>query len=88
MADGQQAIELLLSRLRGDVHDGPRHCLLPSRLIVRRSCGSRLAVSGPPALCLPFPENRGPQTDVLVNPLSLQEQAACIARAAQWLVLA
>jgi LacI family transcriptional regulator len=82
---GRQATELLLSRLRDDAHDGQHYVLLPARLIVRRSCGSRLAESDPPALCLPFPDQI-PRADVLVDPFSLQEQQMCIARAAQWLV--
>lgn len=51
---GCEAARLLLERLAGSVERVPRHTVLPCRLIVRHSCGSRLA-AGAQTLTLPLP---------------------------------
>jgi LacI family transcriptional regulator len=50
---GVNASQLLLSRLGSEVDLRPRHVVLPSRLIVRHSCGSRLSENGNCPLSLP-----------------------------------
>lgn len=49
---GFEAADLLLSALAADAPLAPRHIMLPSRLIIRHSCGSRLAQG---SLSLPQP---------------------------------
>jgi LacI family transcriptional regulator len=51
---GVNAAQLLLSRLSSEVDLRPRHVVLPSRLIVRHSCGSHLSDSGQCPLSLPI----------------------------------
>jgi LacI family transcriptional regulator len=80
---GAKAMELLLSRLDAGVELESRHVILPTRLIVRHSCGSRLAGHAAPILCLPLPEDAGKQTDTLVEPLTIKEQQDLAALAAQ-----
>lgn len=52
---GANAAQLLLSRLDAEVSLQPRHVVLPTRLIVRHSCGSRLEAGSNPVLSLPLP---------------------------------
>lgn len=54
---GVHAAKLLLSRLDGEVSLQPCHVVLPTRLIVRHSCGSRLQDDDQPTLSLPLPED-------------------------------
>ena len=70
---GVNAAQLLLSRLDGEVNLRPRHVVLPSRLIVRHSCGSRLTENGHSPLCLPIPGKASDQ-GVLIQPLSPEER--------------
>jgi LacI family transcriptional regulator len=70
---GVNAAQLLLSRLDSDVGLRPRQVVLPSRLIVRHSCGSQLADDGACPLSVPIPRDAlGPST--LVKPLSPEER--------------
>jgi LacI family transcriptional regulator len=48
---GVRAAQLLISRLEGTENLAPRHIVLPIRLIVRHSCGSKIS-----NLSLPIPE--------------------------------
>ena len=68
---GSHAAQLLLDRLEAGVNVPPRHVELPVRLIVRRSCGSRLNEDGP--LCLPLAA-AGPPESILVQPLDPEEK--------------
>ncbi|MCB0256726.1 MAG: substrate-binding domain-containing protein [Anaerolineae bacterium] len=52
---GANAAQLLLSRLEAKVPLQPRHVVLPTRLIVRYSCGSKLQRGKSPTLSLPLP---------------------------------
>jgi LacI family transcriptional regulator len=54
---GMNAAQLLLSRLESQVPLQPRQVVLPVRLIVRHSCGSRLTQNGDCPLSLPIPQN-------------------------------
>lgn len=51
---GANAAQLLLSRLEAKVPLQPRHVVLPTRLIVRYSCGSKLQRGKDPILSLPL----------------------------------
>jgi uroporphyrinogen-III decarboxylase len=51
---GANAAQLLLSRLDADVPLPARHVILPTRLIVRYSCGSKLAGGNGRSLSLPL----------------------------------
>ncbi|MEZ4769377.1 MAG: substrate-binding domain-containing protein [Caldilineales bacterium] len=51
---GANAAQLLLSRLEAKVPLQPRHVVLPTRLIVRYSCGSKLQRGKDPVLSLPL----------------------------------
>lgn len=70
---GVNAAQLLLSRLNSEVDLQPRRVVLPSRLIVRHSCGSRLGENGRPPLSLPIPKNELGQS-IMVRPLSSEER--------------
>jgi LacI family transcriptional regulator len=52
---GLKAAQLLLGRLEGRVADPPREFVLPTRMIVRYSCGVRLKEGTGPGLSLPLP---------------------------------
>ncbi len=52
---GVNAAQLLLSRLDSEVPLQPRHVVLPTRLIVRLSCGSRLLQGVNDGFSLPLP---------------------------------
>jgi LacI family transcriptional regulator len=51
---GARAAELLLSRVEAGAALAPRHVLLPTRLIIRHSCGSHLQDIGGSELALPL----------------------------------
>ncbi|UCF38232.1 MAG: hypothetical protein JSU96_05110, partial [Acidobacteriota bacterium] len=77
---GMNAAQLLFSRLDAEEDLQPRQVVLPTRLTIRYSCGSRLKEDGDSGPCLSIPEDIQSQT-VLVKPLSAEEQskfAACI----------
>lgn len=66
---GANAAQLLLSRLDADVPLQPRHVVLPTRLIIRYSCGSKLARGSGQTLSLPLPIGPEPPS-VLVPKVS------------------
>jgi LacI family transcriptional regulator len=68
---GVNAAQLLLSRLDSEKALKPRHVVLPTRLLVRYSCGSRLGKAeedGSCLPCLPFFPDMEPESK-LVRPL-------------------
>ena len=70
---GVNAAQLLLSRLNSEVELRPRQVVLPTRLVVRHSCGSELAKDGRCPLSLPIPKHElGPS--ILVKALSPKER--------------
>jgi LacI family transcriptional regulator len=71
---GVNAAQLLLSRLDSEVGLQPRHVVLPTRLIVRHSCGSRLQDSDHPTLSLPLPKDARAEESTIVKPLSPDER--------------
>ncbi len=70
---GVNAAQLLFSRLESKGSLQPRHVVLPTRLIVRHSCGSQLAKTGECPLSLPISHN-GLQEARLVRPVSPEER--------------
>jgi LacI family transcriptional regulator len=77
---GVNAAQLLLSRLDAGLNLPPRHVVLPTRLLIRYSCGSRLKENGDCILSLPI-SNEIQTQSVLVKPLSLEERrdySACV----------
>jgi LacI family transcriptional regulator len=74
---GVHAAQLLLSRLDSEVSLQPRHVVLPTRLIVRHSCGSRLQGSDHPTFSLPLPKDARAEGSIMVKPLSPDEQRDC-----------
>ncbi len=81
---GVNAAQLLLSRLNSDGSLRPRHVVLPPRLIVRHSCGSKLTADGQCPLSLPVVwEEKTAGT--IVKPLSDEERSNfphCLTRSA------
>jgi uroporphyrinogen-III decarboxylase len=70
---GVNAAQLLLSRLHSEVELRPRHVVLPTRLVVRHSCGSQLGKDGRCPLSVPISDHAlGSST--LVKPLSPEER--------------
>jgi len=70
---GVNAAQLLLSRLDADVTLQPRHVVLPTRLLLRYSCGRNLKDKDGGGLSLQLPhETQAPS--VLIKPLSLEER--------------
>lgn len=69
---GVHAAQLLLSRLEAEVSLQPRHVILPVRLIVRRSCGSKLQANREGEFSLPLPGDIQAE-DFLVKTLSPEE---------------
>ena len=59
---GVNAAELLLSRLDAAAPPKPRHIVLPTRMIVRHSCGAKLNRNGCPTLSLPLPSSAGEES--------------------------
>ncbi len=71
---GMNAAQLLLSRLESEATLQPRQVVLPTRLVIRHSCGRRLQNDAPSLLSLPFPEDLHEEESILVKPLSPEEQ--------------
>jgi LacI family transcriptional regulator len=70
---GVNAAQLLLSRLDGGATLRPRQVVLPPRLIVRHSCGSRLDGNGDCPLSVPI-SGENSEHSAMVNPLSPKER--------------
>jgi len=73
---GLNAAQLLLSRLDSEVSLQPRQVVLPVRLIIRHSCGSKLQDQDNCPLSLPLPKNVRMQSTIMVKPLSSDERRA------------
>jgi LacI family transcriptional regulator len=71
---GANAAQLLLSRLDSEVSLQPRHVVLPTRLIIRHSCGSKLQDSDHYMLSLPLPKDAQVEENIMVKPLSPEER--------------
>lgn len=69
---GINAAQLLLSRLEAEVNLQPRHVVLPTRLIIRHSCGSTLKENNDSVFSLPFPKTT-PEQSYLVKRLNPNE---------------
>lgn len=69
---GVNAAQLLLSRINAEVELRPRQVVLPTRLLLRYSCGRLLHDGNAPAFSLHLPDE-GESTSVLVKPLSLED---------------
>lgn len=69
---GINAVQLLLSRLDAEVNLQPRHVVLPTRLIIRHSCGSALKNGQDSVFSLPLPKV-APEQSLLIKQLSPQE---------------
>ena len=69
---GVNAAQLLLSRLGAEVNLQPRQVVLPTRLIIRHSCGSKLKNNNDSVFSLPFPKTT-PEQSYLVKRLSPKE---------------
>ncbi|MFC1975233.1 substrate-binding domain-containing protein [Chloroflexota bacterium] len=69
---GVNAAQLLLSRLDAEVNLQPRHVVLPTRLIIRHSCGSTLKSGNDSVFSLPLPKAT-PEKSFLVKQLSPEE---------------
>jgi LacI family transcriptional regulator len=76
---GINAAQLLLSRLDSEVELQPRQVVLPTRLIVRHSCGSRLNGEEKCILSLPLVKDARREQSSLVKPLSPEERHAASA---------
>jgi LacI family transcriptional regulator len=79
---GMNAAQLLFSRLDAEEDLEPRQVVLPTRLIIRQSCGANLKEDGKTGPCLVIPQDL-PSSSRLVKPLSPEEQlrfADCIAK--------
>jgi len=72
---GVNAAQLLLSRLSSDGSLRPRHVVLPPRLIVRHSCGSKLTADGQCPLSLPVVWEEKVE-GIMVKPLSQEERSS------------
>ncbi len=70
---GANAAQLMLSRLESQQPLPSRHVVLPTRLIIRHSCGSTLANPDLPTLSLPT-RNSAYEQIVLVKPLTPEER--------------
>ena len=84
---GLNAAQLLLSRLESEVALQPRHVVLPTRLIVRHSCGYTLRSGAQSVLSVPLPKSEV-MTATLVRPLSFEEQHSVLPRRAAEVVAA
>jgi len=76
---GINAAQLLFSRLDSEVSLQPRHVVLPTRLIVRHSCGSRLSDQEGCILSLPLVKDARREQSSMVKPLSPEERRAASA---------
>ena len=72
---GMNAAQLLLSRLDSEVSLQPRHVVLPTRLVVRHSCGSTLQDNDHRTLSLPVPKDAFVERSTIVKPLGPGERA-------------
>ena len=70
---GVNAAQLLLSRVEADVDLQQRCVVLPSRLIVRHSCGSKMADGEESTFRLSVPIPSEGERQILVKPLSPEE---------------
>ena len=70
---GANAAQLLLSRLESDQLPAPRHVILPTRLIIRHSCGATLSDPKLPTLTLPLSSEVYERVE-LVKPLTPEER--------------
>ena len=70
---GANAAQLLLSRLQSDQLPPPRHVILPTRLIIRHSCGATLNDPTLPTLTLPLGSEVYERVE-LVKPLTADER--------------
>lgn len=77
---GVNAAQLLLSRLEAEVSLQPRQVVLPTRLIIRHSCGSRLKENGQAALSLPLPKDTRMRSQLVrrLTPEEIRRAAAGI----------
>lgn len=71
---GANAAQLLLSRLESDELPPPRQVILPTRLIIRHSCGATLKDPNLPSLTLPMDGDVHEQIE-LVKPLTPEERS-------------
>jgi len=71
---GANAAQLLLSRLESDQLPPPRHVILPTRLLIRQSCGATLNQPDLPSLSLPL-ANESYERIELVKPLTPEERS-------------
>ena len=71
---GVNAAQLLLSRLDSEASLQPRHVVLPTRLVVRHSCGSKLQDNDHYILSLPLPKSAQVEESIMVKPLSPDER--------------
>ncbi|GAB4537558.1 MAG: hypothetical protein Kow0063_24490 [Anaerolineae bacterium] len=71
---GINAAQLLFSRLDNEVTLQPRHVVLPTRLIIRHSCGSRLDGNSHCMLSLPLSQDMRVEQSRIVKPLSLDKR--------------
>jgi LacI family transcriptional regulator len=70
---GANAAQLLLSRLESEQLPPPRHVILPTRLIIRHSCGATLSEPDLPTMALPQGSEAYERTE-LVKPLTPEER--------------
>ena len=70
---GVNAAQLLLSRVEAEVDLQQRCVILPSRLIVRHSCGSKMSENGGSTFRLSVPIPSEGERQILVKPLSPEE---------------
>ena len=71
---GANAAQLMLSRLESDQSPAPRRVILPSRMIIRHSCGATLNDDKLPTLALPLSSEVYERVE-LVKPLTPQERS-------------
>ena len=79
---GLNAAQLLFSRLDSEVNLQPRHVVLPVRLIIRHSCGSKLEQAGGTALSTSILNSKNQGEGTLVQPVNLdraRELSVCVA---------
>ncbi len=75
---GVNAAQLLLSRLEAEVALQPRQVVLPTRLIIRHSCGSKLQENNGATLSLPLAKTLQPQSSLVqrVDPNEIRQVMA------------
>ncbi len=77
---GLNAAQLLLSRLDAEVSLQPRHVVLPTRLIIRRSCGSQMVDAHDNNPLLPFTRDFQAQTHLVkrLTPEEISRASTCL----------